>query len=44
MNENFVIELGDAKDVTKSPHLDGCVIDGVNPVTYLIPRDECPPS
>ena len=42
MNEYLVIDLGNAKDVTKSPHEEGCVQDGVNPIRYQRLPSECP--
>ena len=37
MNEDLVIELGDAKGETKAPYPGGCDQDGVNPVRYQQP-------
>lgn len=41
MNENFVIELGDAKDETKAPHPLGCQQDGTTPIRYSKRPEEC---
>ena len=39
--EELVLSLGKATEVTEGPHLEGCVVEGLNPIRYQRIPYEC---